>query len=52
MVEISQIIEKAMSKKNKSYVFLSPVKKAKNFGVAYLDKRKIKKIIESHLIQK
>ena len=45
--EFPRLLKKAMSKKNKSYVFLSPVKKAKNFGVAYLDKRKkLKKIIE------
>ena len=45
--EFPRLLKKAMSKKNKSFVFLSPVKKTKNFGIAYLNKRKkLKKIIE------
>ena len=50
--EFPRLLKKAMSKKNKSYVFLSPVKKAKNFGVAYLDKRKkLKKIIKNKKLE-
>lgn len=45
--EFPKILKKSISKKNKSYVFLSPVKNTKNFGVAYLDRnKKLSKIIE------